>query len=155
MDFLSGSYNAQHDRKQFFKSCFLFWVLGAIDGHAKNFSIFIKSGGRFELTPFYDVMSAYPLANNRQLEWRKLKMAMSVKGKHKHYRWHDIKLRHWATTAAAAKLAPSIFEEIKNEVLDNIETAIDNVTLKLPTTFPASIADSIFDGMRKIKSRCV
>ena len=60
---------------------FLFWLLGAIDGHAKNFSIFLHQGGRFELTPVYDVISAYPLAEKRQIEYRNLKMAMALRGK--------------------------------------------------------------------------
>ena len=38
----------------------MFWLLGATDGHAKNFSIFLLPGGRFRLTPLYDVMSAQP-----------------------------------------------------------------------------------------------
>ena len=34
-------------------------MLRAIDGHAKNFSLFLNPGGRFQLTPLYDVLSAW------------------------------------------------------------------------------------------------
>jgi hypothetical protein len=30
----------------FFRSQILFWLIGATDGHAKNFSVFLKPGGR-------------------------------------------------------------------------------------------------------------
>ena len=36
-------------------------MLCATDGHAKNFSLFIRPGGRYQLTPLYDVLSAYPV----------------------------------------------------------------------------------------------
>jgi serine/threonine-protein kinase HipA len=31
----------------------VFWLLASIDGHAKNFSIFLLPGGGFKLTPLY------------------------------------------------------------------------------------------------------
>lgn len=33
----------------------------APDGHAKNFSIRLHAGGRYALTPLYDVLSAWPI----------------------------------------------------------------------------------------------
>ncbi len=35
-------------------------LLGATDGHLKNFSVHIAPGGHYQLTPFYDLLSAYP-----------------------------------------------------------------------------------------------
>ncbi len=55
----------------FFKAQVLFWLLAAIDGHAKNSSIFIEPDGRYRMTPLYDIMSAYPLLVSRQLEAKK------------------------------------------------------------------------------------
>lgn len=81
MNFLKASINAHNDRMHFFKSQILFWMLGAIDGHAKNFSIFIHKGGTFSLTPFYDVMSVYPLVAKGNLYLKKVKTAMAVIGK--------------------------------------------------------------------------
>ena len=57
---LKGADDAQADQIAFFKSQILFWLIGATDGHAKNFSVFLKPGGRYSLTPFYDVLSAQP-----------------------------------------------------------------------------------------------
>jgi len=59
MTLLLGSAQAFPDRHLFLKTQFLFWLLGAIDGHAKNFSVFLMPGGRYSLTPVYDVMSAW------------------------------------------------------------------------------------------------
>ena len=77
MNLLGSSLQPEEDRRQFMKTVFLFWLLGAIDGHAKNFSIFLKPGGRFQLTPVYDVISAYPIAAKREIEYHDLKMAMA------------------------------------------------------------------------------
>lgn len=38
------------DQAAFFASQILFWLIGATDGHAKNFSIFLRPGGRYGLT---------------------------------------------------------------------------------------------------------
>jgi hypothetical protein len=76
MTLLLGSADALADRRLFLKILVLFWLLGAIDGHGKNFSIFLMAGGGYRLTPAYDIMSAYPLLTKRQLDPQKLKMAM-------------------------------------------------------------------------------
>lgn len=52
MSLLNGSSNAQADRKQFFKAQIIFWLLCAIDGHGKNFSLFLEQENRYRLTPF-------------------------------------------------------------------------------------------------------
>ena len=61
MDILLGSLQSQEDRRTFMKAQLVFWMLAAIDGHAKNFSIFHLAGGLYQLTPFYDVISVHPL----------------------------------------------------------------------------------------------
>ena len=95
MELLKSSLHPEDDRRQFMQTVFLFWLLGAIDGHTKNFSIFLRQGGRFELTPIYDVISAYPLTTKRQIETRNIKMAMALHGNNTHYAWHEIMPRHW------------------------------------------------------------
>lgn len=154
MNVLLGSKEAINDRKKFMKAVFLFWVLGAIDGHAKNFSISIETQGRYQLTPFYDVISAYPLAAKRQLEWRELKMAMSLKSKNRHYLWSNIQLRHWLAMADQCQFSAGLMQAIIDEVCDNMENVIEQVTLSLPPHFPRAICDPVFSGMRQIKNRC-
>jgi serine/threonine-protein kinase HipA len=49
----------------------VFWFLATTDGHAKNFSLFLQRRS-FELTPCYDVLSAWPVIGKkaRQLQAR-------------------------------------------------------------------------------------
>lgn len=61
MKLLATSQQPARDRRTFFQAQVLFWMLGATDGHAKNFSIFLHQNGAYELTPLYDVLSAYPI----------------------------------------------------------------------------------------------
>ena len=58
---LMSSLEPHEDRRTFFKACLVFWMLGAIDGHGKNFSFTLYPGGRLRLAPLYDVLSAYPV----------------------------------------------------------------------------------------------
>lgn len=55
LEFLKGSDDPAGDQLIFTKAQVAFWLLAAIDGHAKNFSVFLHPGGGFELTPLYDV----------------------------------------------------------------------------------------------------
>lgn len=155
MNILLGSYDALLDREKFMKSVFLFWVLGAIDGHAKNFSISLGQQGRYHLTPLYDVISAYPLAMKRQLEWRDLKMAMSLKSKNRHYQWSTIQLRHWLAMASKCQFSEILMQKIMDDVFDNMENVISSIENILPKDFPEPMSESIFFGMRQIKNRCV
>jgi len=153
MDILTGAIEAVTDRKTFMKAIFLFWILGAIDGHAKNFSITIEANGRYRLTPLYDVISAYPLAAKRQLEWKGLKMAMALKAKNTHYQWSEIQLRHWFETAKICQFPEKQMQDIINEAFHPMDSVINTIQNTLPSTFPKNISESIFQGMKKVHSR--
>jgi serine/threonine-protein kinase HipA len=153
MQILKGAYDAKGDRLRFMKSTFLFWVLGAIDGHAKNFSIFLDVQGRYRLTPLYDVMSAYPLIEKHQMQKQKLKMAMSLKSKNRHYHWLDILPRHWLAMATHCQFSTSDMQKIIDEAFDEMENVMSHVNSLIPKDFPRIIADSIFDNMLKLKKR--
>lgn len=74
----------------------------APDGHAKNFSIKLLAGGRYQLTPQYDVMSIWPIecGGANQYALHKAKLAMALLGKNNHYRFADVQRRHFNSTAA-------------------------------------------------------
>jgi HipA-like C-terminal domain len=63
-------------------------------GHAKNFSIFLLPGGRFRLTPLYDVMSAQPNVDAGEIRHNAMKLAMAV-GDSRHYVIDSIVPRHF------------------------------------------------------------
>jgi serine/threonine-protein kinase HipA len=147
MALLLGSGDAVGDRYLFFKTQILFWLLAAIDGHAKNFSIFLLPGGNYRLTPMYDVLSAHHLVENRQIMPQKLKMAMAIKGREKHYTWERMLPRHWFSTAHGCRFPADQVETILDELLGNIDAVIAQVGAQLPATFPARVAEPVFNGM--------
>mgnify|MGYP002639416018 CR=1 FL=1 len=151
--FLIQSRESKLDRETFFKSQVMFWLLAAIDGHAKNFSIAIEPEGRFHLTPLYDIMSAFPLIAKRQLEAKKIKMAMALSGKNRHYHWHKIQPRHFLNTAKLAGLNVNAAENILYQVLEAIDEVIGFTQAIIPEHFPSQTADAIFTGMLKQRDR--
>ena len=91
LDLLKGSDTPDEDRKTVLKAQILFWLIGATDGHAKNFSIFLGPGGSYRLTPLYDVLSAQPSLDARHIERKQMKLAMAV-GETNHYRMMGFKV---------------------------------------------------------------
>jgi serine/threonine-protein kinase HipA len=153
MELLKSSIQPEDDRKQFMRTVFLFWLLGAIDGHAKNFSIFLKQGGRFQLTPLYDVISAYPLAEKRQIEYQDIKMAMALHSKNTHYHWCNMLPRHWLAESKEVNFPKTDMQDIIDQSLSDLDDVINKVSSELPTDFPEDIANPIFEGMKRASSK--
>lgn len=153
MGLLHGSQNAAEDRRNFMRAQIVFWLLAAIDGHAKNFSIFLLPGGAFHLTPLYDILSAHPMLGHGRglIAKQKLKMAMAVEGKSRHYRWADIHARHWLETGKRCGIPtmPSLLEEI----LTRTPGVIARVAASLPAEFPAQISNAILAGLQTSADR--
>lgn len=153
MKLLLGSKHAILDRDVFYKSQIIFWLLAAIDGHAKNFSISIESGGEYSLTPLYDVISAYPLIKKKQMQVQKLKMAMALREKTNHYHWHNVQRRHFLETAKFVDFSVERAEKILDETLSQVNSVIKQITAELPKTFPKNVSQPIFDGIKIMKKK--
>jgi len=147
LDLLKGSDEPEADRRTFVKAQIMFWLLGATDGHAKNFSVFLRPGGRFGLTPLYDVMSAQPALDRGQLRKTQMKLAMAV-GDNRHYPIERILPRHFAQTAARSGMPESVVRSIFNELQEAGDKAVEQVLKDLPPGFPATLAESIVSGLR-------
>ena len=147
LELLKGSDEPEVDRRMFVKAQIAFWLLGATDGHAKNYSIFLRPGGRFALTPFYDIVSAQPAADARQLRRKEFRFALSV-GDNRHYVMEGILPRHFAQTAARAGMPPPALREICVELVDAAEASIAATLESMPGDFPAELADSVTGGIR-------
>ncbi|EMI4516150.1 TPA: type II toxin-antitoxin system HipA family toxin [Vibrio parahaemolyticus] len=145
MELLNGSTNAEKDRDDFMRFQVFQWLIGATDGHSKNFSIFIETNGVYKLTPFYDIMSAYPASNGKGINTRKLKLAMSLKSTSSGNKWHLEKVypRHFIATAETVGFCTIRMQEILDEFVDAFPNAIDQVVNQLPNGFPVHIVDSI------------
>ncbi|MGQ0505910.1 MAG: type II toxin-antitoxin system HipA family toxin [Myxococcaceae bacterium] len=154
MQLLHGSTQALKDREDFFRTHFLFWLLCAIDGHAKNFSVFIEREGRFALTPRYDVLSAYPYLGRKQnqLSPHKVKMAMAVLGKTRHYRWKEIRVDHWLETGRQCGL-PQSGRQLMEEVAHQAEAAARDLSSRLPRGFPVAVSEPILHGLESAARR--
>ena len=147
MDLLLGSERAVEDRRDFMRTQLVFWMLAAIDGHAKNFSLFLLPGGAYRLTPRYDILSAYPILGHGRgkLAPEKIRMAMAVTGKSRHYRWKEIHARHWIETARRQGLGD--MEQIMSDVIARTPAVIEGVRETVPRGFPAQIAEAILGGI--------
>ncbi|NIF42495.1 type II toxin-antitoxin system HipA family toxin [Burkholderia sp. Tr-862] len=151
MGILANSAEAAQDRKNFFVTQLVFWVLAAIDGHAKNFSIAHLPGNTYRSTPLYDVLSAHPIIGTRrnQLPPRRARLAMAVCGKNRHYVIADIQPRHWIAQGARVGLTEDEVRAAMAGVAERTEPAIADVASRIPADFPADVSDAIFDGMRR------
>ena len=151
---LLGSREAYRDRRNFFKAQALFWMLCAIDGHAKNFSLFIEPHGRYTLAPLYDIMSAYPILGSgaNRLAPQKARMAMAVTGKNRHYKWMEIQPRHWLTTAASVGLESTVDEDLES-LTSQVPKVVESVSGLLPDRFPDSVATPVLEGLRQSANR--
>ena len=147
LNLLKASDDPAADQRMFLKAQIAFWLLGATDGHAKNFSLHLRPGGRFSLTPLYDVLSAQHAVDAGQLRQNRFKLAFAV-GDNRHYVMNTILPRHFAQTAAGCGVSPSVIDEICNELENQIEPAIETTLAELPNDFPVQLADSVVAGLR-------
>ena len=148
LQLLRGSDDPLADQRSFLKANIVFWLMGATDGHAKNFSVFLRPGGRFRLTPLYDVISAQPSVDSKQILWKNFRLAMSF-GAKPHYAMRQVAPRHFFQTADKAGVGRDVVPSIIDELCGEIGKAVDRVNRDLPSDFPAKIADSISKGIKR------
>lgn len=130
------------DQAMVLKSQILFWLIGATDGHAKNFSLFIRPGGRFRLTPFYDVLSVQPAFDANRIPHGRYKLAMSA-GAKCHYGILDIHGRHFVESARKAGLGPTMIAKVLDEVRAAAPNAADEARARMPKDFPNAVHESV------------
>jgi serine/threonine-protein kinase HipA len=148
LDLLKASDEPEADQRTFLKAQIVFWLLGATDGHAKNFSIFLLPGGRFHLTPLYDVMSAQPNVDAGEIRHNRMKLAMAV-GDSRHYVIDSIIPRHFLQTAARSGVPAALVQGILDELDSAASHAIDAAVADLPAGFPEEMVASVVEGMRR------
>ncbi|HEU4619658.1 MAG TPA: type II toxin-antitoxin system HipA family toxin [Gammaproteobacteria bacterium] len=148
LDLFKASDTPEKDLAAVLRAQIIFWLLGATDGHAKNFSIFLRPGGGFELTPLYDVMSAQPLLDAKQLRRNEMKLAMSV-GDNRHYIVDTIQPRHFVQAAKSARLPAQTVRGIFADLLNRAPGAIARAGEELPSGFPDSVWTSVVGGLEE------
>lgn len=152
MALLDGSAERERDRYRFFMAQLLFWMLSATDGHAKNFSLFLRAQGAFEMAPLYDVLSVYPMLGEGpgKLSVHRARMAMAVRSKNAHWQVNKILLRHWqAVGARYGIVSPRGFgvDDLIEKAVQHTPAAVQLVQTQLPQGFPMEVAEPIFNGL--------
>ena len=142
---LNSTIAPYEDRRTFLKAQILFWLLAAIDGHAKNFSIFLAPAG-YRLAPLYDVMSVAPYP---KFPIQKTKMAMSF-GDRKYYRLNQIHPRHFRESGKKAGMHAQDTDDILSELIEQKDKAVAEAeALAAKTGVPDSTSEPILDGLMK------
>ena len=158
LELLDGSITREQDQRNFFKAQLIFWMLCATDGHAKNFSLFLRPGGSYQLTPLYDILSAYPVLGEgpAKISAHKVKMAMAVRSKNAHWRMRDILRRHWVALGARHGVITEggrAVDALIDEVVDHTPAVVQAVHAVLPDDFPQAVTNSILSGFQAAAAR--
>ena len=150
LEILRASESPDTDRAHFVLAQLAFWLLAATDGHGKNFSLHHRAGGAFGLTPLYDVLSAWPIIGSgaNKLPLQDARLAMSVRGKNKHYRLREIQPRHWHDLVERTGI-PTLWHQMIELAESAGGSALEKVTADLPPGFPARVIDEIAAGIRQ------
>lgn len=147
MKLLAASDTPDRDRRNFMKTMIAFWLIGATDGHAKNFSIFLTPGGRFTTTPLYDVLSVDPSLAAHQINQKQMRLAMAI-GDKRRYRIAEIAPRHFVQSAIRAEYdvreMMAIFDELRREG----EAALERAVAAMPTGTSDAVTGPIGDAFR-------
>jgi serine/threonine-protein kinase HipA len=145
---LQGSDEPLRDRANFLKANILFWLIGATDGHAKNFSIALMPGGRFVMTPLYDVLTVQPSLDAGQLQIKDMKLAMRA-GKSRHYKVSEIQGRHFVETGLAAGFSREQVASIFMDIHTRAEQAFATALAYMPASFPEALFASVKQGFEQ------
>lgn len=145
---LQGSYRRDKDLATLLKTQVLFWMLAATDGHAKNFSIRLLPGAAYHLTPLYDVLSAWPVIGKtaNKIAQQKVKLAMALKGKNRHYDRTYIRREHFERFGQWLGLF-NTSSALIDDIIERTPSVIETVGQELPAYFPDQIFTSICTNM--------
>lgn len=142
LDLLKSSDHSDVDRRAFMKAQIVFWLIGATDGHAKNFSLFLESQGRFGLTPLYDILSTQWQHERRQIPRKSFRLAMAI-GDKRRYKVTEIAPRHFEQTAKLAGFPMDALHEVMGAIVSQLPRASETLTAQLDASVPEAMADAI------------
>ena len=154
MRLLSGSRRAEMDRRAFLAVQVLFFLLAAVDGHAKNFSLFLERAGRYSMTPLYDVLSVWPYLGTPELQRHKAAFAMGWHGRNRRYRLAEIQPRHVAATAARCGMKAEL-PGIVERLADSMPDAMARVYAETREVVPTGVSGPVFEGVTAALGRLV
>lgn len=140
MEVLRESDDPITDRETFFRAQIFYFLIGASDGHAKNFSLQLGLRGRFRLAPLYDILSLAPVVHAGRLQRKRYRLAMSIDG---HYGIDEIVPRHFESEGRAGGLPKNRSLELLSEMVDRLGSALERTKHALGNQVPYSVSDPI------------
>ena len=148
LDLLRGSDEAAHDRERLLAATVVMWMLAVPEVSGKRFALWLRAGGHFVLAPLAGVMSAWPLlgrtpapASLKRLPWTLSPLGEALAH-------HQVTLQDWHRAARRHALGIR-FEAVLAGLVAWAQPAIDAVAADMPSGFPHSVSDSVFEGLRR------
>jgi serine/threonine-protein kinase HipA len=143
MQVLGASAEASKDVATFLLAQMCFWILGNTDAHAKNFSIFLKSGGVYAMTPLYDVISLWPITGDapNQMKQKVMKLAIPLKARKTLRKLDDIGVDDWMFAAKQTGIAD--LPEQMLALAAGFPAAVERLSRRLPAGYPQSLWEKI------------
>ncbi len=147
MELLRESDTPIKDRETFFRAQIFFFLIGASDGHAKNFSLRLGRRARFTLAPLYDILSVAPVVRAGRLQRKRYRLAMSIDG---HYGIDEIVPRHFEAEGRAAGLPKGRALELLRDMADRLGPALERTLLAVGDQVPVAVSEPIAsDAMQR------
>jgi serine/threonine-protein kinase HipA len=147
MELLRESDTPIEDRETFFRAQIFFFLIGASDGHAKNFSLRLGRQGRFSLAPLYDILSVAPVVHAGRLQRKRYRLAMSIDG---HYGIDEIVPRHFETEGRTAGLPKGRSLELLQDMTTRLAPALERAMQAVDDQVPRSVSNPIAtDAMQR------
>jgi serine/threonine-protein kinase HipA len=140
MELLRESDEPIQDRETFFRAQILYFLIGASDGHAKNFSLHLGRRGRFRLAPLYDILSLAPVVQDGRLQRKRYRLAMSIDG---HYGIDEIVPRHFEAEGKASGLPKHRALELLYEMTGLLGPVLERTRLALIEQVPETVSAPI------------
>jgi len=146
---LLGSSRAEADRLTLMRYQLVFWMLCALDGHAKTFSLRLQAGGGFELAPPYGVLSGYPLIGHTQgkLPVDRISMAMGVLDQQVPEAWQSVQTSHWLALAQRCAVPRAAMSSLMNQLATQALQISASTRKALPAGFPVAVSEPILQGV--------
>lgn len=140
MELLRESDRPTEDRETFFAAQIFFYLIGASDGHAKNFSLRLRPGGGFRLAPLYDILSLGPVIAAGRLQRKRYRMAMSIDGR---YGIDELTPRHFEAEGRANRMQSGRATELLLDFATHVPTALDRTVERLGSFVPERVSKPI------------
>jgi serine/threonine-protein kinase HipA len=99
------------------------------------------------MTPLYDILTAQPALNARQIERKQMKLAMSI-GNKRYYRFDQVHGRHFVQTGIRAGLSKKRSTALIEEVAETAPVAFETAFAGLPKDFPPAVAEAVHDAVK-------